>query len=275
MGLINHLDGRVGEITEPTVDRDFVHSDNLDNEDDFVALDCVHDSYHNTSSPYNVGMDEGHSSLNRRDVYNIISPFDVSPIEVARARFLDFIVDNFISSHVVEVTNCETDAISQSVEEDLSNKKARRSVCGLYRKLAKKFPINGPCTFKRRELTTSVETRSRFPELVVGTPEKMRFRVCVVIGLDIIEKPIVEQIDDAEWFKRLTGRSDLVVFPHDYKFNAPRHKYRRAQRNPISGYFRSRLEAPPTAKFCDVCGSRYKRGISSFCLNCGVKKPEA
>ena len=126
---------------------------------------------------------------------------------------------------------------------------------GLYRKLAKKFPIKGPCTFKRRELTTSVVTRTRFPELVVRTPEKMRFRVRVVIGLDIIEKPIVERIDDAEWFNRLTGRSDVVVFPHDYKFNAPRYKKRRAEWNPISGYFKSRLEAPPTAKFCDVCGS--------------------
>ena len=38
---------------------------------------------------------------------------------------MDFVVDNFISSHVVEVTDSETNGISQSVEEDISKRKAR------------------------------------------------------------------------------------------------------------------------------------------------------
>lgn len=55
----------------------------------------------------------------------------------------------------------------------------------------------GPCTFRRRELATSHETRARFPELVVQ--EERRIRFVVVNGLDIVEKPNSLPIDDAEW----------------------------------------------------------------------------
>ncbi|XP_020583365.1 uncharacterized protein At2g02148-like [Phalaenopsis equestris] len=44
---------------------------------------------------------------------------------------------------------------------------ARGAAGGLYRKLAKKFSRKGSCSLKRRELATSLETRTRFPELVV------------------------------------------------------------------------------------------------------------
>ncbi|PSR98730.1 Uncharacterized protein CEY00_Acc25253 [Actinidia chinensis var. chinensis] len=67
---------------------------------------------------------------------------------------------------------------------------------GLYRKLAKKFPRKGTCIFKRRELATSLETRTRFPELVMQ--EEKRVRVVVVNGLAIVEKPTNMRIDDAE-----------------------------------------------------------------------------
>ncbi|KAM0064081.1 putative Zinc finger C2HC domain-containing protein [Helianthus debilis subsp. tardiflorus] len=98
---------------------------------------------------------------------------------------------------------------------------------GLYRKLAKKFPRKGACTFKRRELATS-----RFPELVIQEEKRVRF--VVVNGLDIIEKPAVTHTDDVEWFKSLTGRSDVAISPVDYKFYAPRHKYRRTGSNSVS-----------------------------------------
>lgn len=55
----------------------------------------------------------------------------------------------------------------------------------------------GPCTFKRRELATSLETRTRFPELVIQEEKRVRF--VVVNGLDIVEKPNSMPIDDAEW----------------------------------------------------------------------------
>lgn len=57
--------------------------------------------------------------------------------------------------------------------------------------------LAGPCTFKRRELATSLETRTRFPELVIQEEKRVRF--VVVNGLDIIEKPNNMPIDDAEW----------------------------------------------------------------------------
>lgn len=55
----------------------------------------------------------------------------------------------------------------------------------------------GPCTYKRRELATSLETRTRFPELVVQEEKRVRF--VVVNGLDIVEKPNGMPIEDAEW----------------------------------------------------------------------------
>ncbi|XP_028555692.1 uncharacterized protein At2g02148 [Dendrobium catenatum] len=103
---------------------------------------------------------------------------------------------------------------------------------GLYRKLAKKFPRKGPCSFKRRELATSLETRTRFPELVVQ--EERRVRFVVVNGLMIIEKPDSMSPEDAEWFKRLTGRHEVSISARDYKFYSPRHKYRRIQSQSIS-----------------------------------------
>lgn len=58
------------------------------------------------------------------------------------------------------------------------------------------LPI-GSCTYKRRELATSLETRTRFPELVIQEEKRVRF--VVVNGLDIVEKPNNMPIEDAEW----------------------------------------------------------------------------
>lgn len=55
----------------------------------------------------------------------------------------------------------------------------------------------GSRTFRRRELATSVETRTRFPELVIQEEKRVRF--VVVNGLDIVEKPTSMPTDDAEW----------------------------------------------------------------------------
>lgn len=52
--------------------------------------------------------------------------------------------------------------------------------------------------YRRRELATSLETRSRFPELV--THEEKRVRFVVVNGLDIVEKPDALPVEDAEWW---------------------------------------------------------------------------
>ncbi|KAI3694202.1 hypothetical protein L1987_77164 [Smallanthus sonchifolius] len=131
---LNTVDGRGGEIIEPMVDRDAVTDGSLDNEDDSGAVvsfkyffrECMHESYQNSLPLHNVGVEGGHSSLDTsgssRDSYNILSANDISPIETARARFLDFIVDTFIGSHVVEVADSETD-MSQSAEEKTSKRK--------------------------------------------------------------------------------------------------------------------------------------------------------
>ncbi|XP_057991672.1 uncharacterized protein At2g02148 isoform X2 [Hevea brasiliensis] len=201
---------------------------------------------------------------------------DASPIESARARFLQIIVDHFISDHVVEVADNEAECVAHSGQDKLSKRKsgdvqyegdprfalplmyvanmyetlvhdvnmrlaslngirdktigvALEAAGGLYRRMAKKFPKKGSCVFKRRELATSLETRTRFPELVIQEEKRVRF--VVVNGLDIIEKPDNVPIEDAEWFKRLTGRNEVVVSARDYKFYSPRHKYRRPVSN--------------------------------------------
>ncbi|XP_009770764.1 uncharacterized protein At2g02148 [Nicotiana sylvestris] len=259
-----------------------VTEDSMDNGEDSTAVECLHESFRNSLPLHSIVVEEDRTSIENSGSsggsYNIVTVDDISPIETARTRFLDIIVDHFIRPHVVEVVDSEADFAAQSSQDKMSKRKSRE-ICyegdaayvlplmyvanmyetlvnevnvrlsslngirektigvaleaagGLYRKLAKKFPRKGPCVFKRRELATSFETRARFPELVIQEEKRVRF--VVVNGLAIVEKPTSLHIDDAEWFKRMTGRNEVAISPRDYKFYAPRHKYRRAS-NPIS-----------------------------------------
>ncbi|OWM77227.1 hypothetical protein CDL15_Pgr028864 [Punica granatum] len=264
-------------------DRDAVTEDSLDNDGDSAAVECMHESYRASLPLHAVGVDEGRTGLENSgsssSPYNMLSTEDVSPIESAKARFLQIIVDHFIIDHVIEVTDPETDYSGQVGQDKLNKRKpgevqyegdprfalpqmyianmyetlvndvnirlaslngirektigvALEASGGLYRRLAKKFPKKGPCTYRRRELATSVETRTRFPELVIQEEKRVRF--VVINGLDIVEKPNGMSIDDAEWFKRLTGRNEVAISPRDYKFYSPRHKQKRVGSNSAS-----------------------------------------
>lgn len=50
---------------------------------------------------------------------------EVSPIESARARFLQIIVDNFITDHLIEVTETENDYSAQVGQDKLNKRKPR------------------------------------------------------------------------------------------------------------------------------------------------------
>ncbi|TXG56967.1 hypothetical protein EZV62_018280 [Acer yangbiense] len=282
---LNTVDSRPTDIDDI---RDSVQQDGLDNDDDSTAVNCMHESYRNSLPLHNVGVEEDHSSLENsgasRGAYDILTievdfEPDVSPIESARARFLQIIVDYFINHHVIEVADSETDYTSQSGQDKLNKRKtgdvqyegdprfalpmmyvanlyeslvndanlrlaslngirektigvALEAAGGLYRSLAKKFPKKGACVYKRRELATSLETRTRFPELVIQEEKRVRF--VVVNGLDIVEKPSNIPVEDADWFKRLTGRIEVAISAQDYKFYSPRHKYRRITSNSMS-----------------------------------------
>ncbi|XP_057415261.1 uncharacterized protein At2g02148 isoform X2 [Lotus japonicus] len=241
---------------------------------DHDAVDCMNDS---CLPLHDVKVDDDRSSLETNDssrgIYDSLTVEDVSPIESARARFLQIVVDHFIDDRVIEVPESEGDYVVGGGGQDKMSKRRVREVQyegdpsfalplmyvanlyeslvndvnirlaslngireksigvaleaagGLYRRLAKKFPKKGPCTYKRRELATSMETRTRFPELVIQEEKRVRF--VVVNGLKIVEKPNSVPIDDAEWFKRLTGRNEVAISDADYKFYSPRHKYRR------------------------------------------------
>ncbi|KAL1366474.1 uncharacterized protein At2g02148 [Arachis ipaensis] len=235
--------------------------------DSAAAVDCMNESHRSC-------FDEDRSSLetneSSRGTYDILTIEDVSPIETARARFLQIVVDHFIDDHVIEVADSEADYSGQDKLDKRRNREiqyegdpnfalplmyvanmyetlvndvnmrlaslngirektigvALEAAGGLYRRLAKKFPKKGPRTYKRRELATSMETRTRFPELVIQEEKRVRF--VVVNGLKVVEKPNTMSIDDAEWFKRLTGRNEVAISADDYKFYSPRHKFRRA-----------------------------------------------
>lgn len=280
---LNTVDGRPGEMDGISdVDRDAGAEDSLDNDADSNAVECMHDSYSNSLPLHGVGVEEARANIEKngssRIPYDILTIEDISPIETARARFLQIIVDHFINDHVIEVGDSEADYTSHSGQDKESKRKSREvqyegdprfalplmyvanmyetlvndvnirvsslngfrektigvaleAAGGLYRRLAKKFPRKGPCTFKRRELATSLETKARFPELVIQEEKRVRF--VVVNGLVIVEKPTSMPLEDAEWFKRLTGRSEVAISARDYKFYSPRHKYRRGSTNSV------------------------------------------
>ncbi|KAG6396806.1 hypothetical protein SASPL_142963 [Salvia splendens] len=230
----------------------------------------MRDTYQSSLPLHSMGVEDERSSLENNGSscapYSNLTIDDVSPIETARARFMDVVVNHFIDPHVIEMSDYDTDYMVQQPSQESKRKSkeiryegdaryalplmyianlyetlvnevntrlsslsgirektigvALEAAGGLYRKLAKKFPIKGTCIFKRRELATSFETRSKFPELVIQEEKRVRF--VVVNGLAIVEKPTKVGIDDAEWFKRLTGRNEVAVFARDYKFYAPR-----------------------------------------------------
>ncbi|KAL2924386.1 hypothetical protein RDABS01_023051, partial [Bienertia sinuspersici] len=245
-----------------------------------LKKDCLDDAYKSPIQILNIGVEDDRSSLESsgslRNSYNALTAKDILPIESARVRFLQIVVDNFISEHIIEKRNAGVDTIPEP-GDDKSNKRKSAEVQyegdprfvlplmyvanlyetlvsevnmriaslnglrektiglaleasgGLYRKLSKKYPKTGSYSFKRRELATSLETRTRFPELVIQEEKRVRF--VVANGLDIVERPNGVLADDAEWFKRLTGRTEVAITARDYKFYNPRHKVRRASAN--------------------------------------------
>uniref|UniRef100_A0A453TCX3 Uncharacterized protein n=1 Tax=Aegilops tauschii subsp. strangulata TaxID=200361 RepID=A0A453TCX3_AEGTS len=74
---------------------------------DSNSVDCLHGSYSSSLSLHGVRVDEDHSALENSSRppshINILTPQDVVPIEVARSRFLDIIIDHFIGQNVIEV----------------------------------------------------------------------------------------------------------------------------------------------------------------------------
>ncbi|CAI5937727.1 unnamed protein product [Closterium sp. NIES-64] len=105
---------------------------------------------------------------------------------------------------------------------------------GLYRRMVEKFPKSGAVTiFRRREMASALEARARFPQLVLGRDDK-RVRFIVVHGLELVERPSTMSPDDAEWFKRITGRHEVAIYPRDFKYFTPRPKPRRVPQPSVS-----------------------------------------
>eukprot|EP00250_Pteridium_aquilinum_P014541 c22050_g1_i2 orf=245-1531(-) len=275
---LNTVDSRSGDIDGIAVDRDQIGhpADSLEQEDDTDSADCV-------SQPYGhplhqaVEVEDGlplDSEEPQRSPYGVLTDADVLPIEANRSRFLDLLLANFITHHVIPCGETSDPAYNSPNGKEKQKKRKMRDVQyegdpkyvlplayvanlydtlineinvrlatlenvhektmgvaleaagGLYRKLIKIYPKSGSSyTYKRREMASAIEAKNRFPHLISGDEKRVRF--VVVHGLELVERPNMPY-DDAEWFKRLTGRQDAAISERDYKFFSPRHKYRRA-----------------------------------------------
>ncbi|CAM6083339.1 unnamed protein product [Calypogeia fissa] len=274
---LNTVASRNGDLEGiAEVDRDAPAGDSLDQEEDSNS-----GSYGNSLALQVVsGPETDHSMIQEGDdppgsPYGVLSLNDVIPIETARARFLQIIIDHFIRYYVVPTPESPPDMNFNSPNSKEKMKKRRsRDVAyegdanyllpltfvanlyetlihevnqrlvtvegihektmgvaleaagGLYRRLVKKYPKSGsPTTFKRREMASALEARTKFPQLVTGDEKRVRF--VVVHGLELVERPDSLPPEDAEWFKRLTGRHEAAISPRDYNFFSPRVKHRR------------------------------------------------
>ncbi|XP_044488219.1 uncharacterized protein At2g02148 isoform X2 [Mangifera indica] len=239
---LNTVDSRPSDIdTIADVDPRQV---SLHNHQDSNSVDCIHDSYRNPLPLHGVGVEEDRSNLENTGpssgAYDILTIEGQDKLNKRKTRDVQYEGDPRFALPLMYVANMYESLVndvnlrlaSLNGIRDKTIGVALEAAGGLYRSLAKKFPKKGSCMYKRRELATSLETRTRFPELVIQEEKRVRF--VVVNGLDIVEKPNNVPIDDAEWFKRLTGRNEVVISAQDYKFYSPRHKYRRVTSNSVS-----------------------------------------
>lgn len=278
---LNTVDSRNAHVDAITdADRGMPTGDDLENDNDSASAgDCGPHSY------ADIGLEEVDGpnleqslpmdSDGSQSPYGVLTINDVIPIESTRARFLQLIIDNFITYHIIPVpespdmnyldkskkrksrdSQYEGDPryllpltfvanlyetlirevnVRLATVEGLHEKTfgvALEAAGGLYRRLIKKYPKSGgSMTFKRREMASALEARTKFPQLVTGEEKRVRF--VVVHGLELVERPNIPP-DDAEWFKRLTGRHDVQVCESDYKYFAARVKHRRAPQHSLS-----------------------------------------
>ncbi|CAK9272899.1 unnamed protein product [Sphagnum jensenii] len=278
LNTVDLRNAHVDAITD--ADRGVATGDDLENDNDSASAgDCGPHSY------ADIGLEEVdgpnlEQSLpmdndGSQSPYGVLTINDVIPIESTRARFLQLIIDNFITYHIIPVpespdmnyldkskkqksrdSQYEGDPryllpltfvanlyetlirevnLRLATVEGLHEKTfgvALEAAGGLYRRLIKKYPKSGgSMTFKRREMASALEARTKFPQLVTGEEKRVRF--VVVHGLELVERPNIPP-DDAEWFKRLTGRHDVQVCESDYKYFAARVKHRRAPQHSLS-----------------------------------------
>ncbi|KAL3700641.1 hypothetical protein R1sor_018663 [Riccia sorocarpa] len=297
---LNTVDTRNGDLDGiADADRDPPTADSLDHEDDSTS-----GSYGTSLALQTLnGPDTDHSmplegTEPPRSPYGVLTIGDVMPIETSRARFLQILIDHFITHHIVPTTESPTETNYGSPNSKEKMKKrirtrdgqyegdpnfllpltfvanlyetlvhevnqrlatlegihektmgvALEAAGGLYRRLVKRYPKSGgPMTFKRREMASALEARTKFPQLVTGDEKRVRF--VVVHGLELVERPNLPP-DDSEWFKRLTGRQEAAISPRDYNFYSPRVKHRRTPQHqlatvPLPAFTESSTSLPP------------------------------
>ncbi|RRT76747.1 hypothetical protein B296_00005256 [Ensete ventricosum] len=192
---LNTADSNPGEIEGISdVDREPVNEDSLDNDDDesnsVIIIDHFIDEHViEAGETSDVGCYQGNEKVNKRKQREIQYEGD------HRFALPLMYVANLYETLVNDV-NVRLASLDGIREKNIGV--ALETAGGLYRRLAKKFPPKG-CLHsllckRRRELATSLATRTRFPELVVQEEKRVRF---------------------------------VVVNARDYKFYSPRHKYKR------------------------------------------------
>ncbi|GKA76281.1 putative zinc finger CCCH domain-containing protein 17-like protein [Tanacetum coccineum] len=191
-------------------------SANTDEDGDVV---CVDGSYKSISPTDKLVVFDGSQSsvtdnyVCSSDVFNNYKPGVLEQTNVVEHGDKDYILPMMHVVNMYETLVIEADSRIDSSFSDMRGDSIGlplESTGGLFKEFLKRFPKDG--------------NRERFN---------------VTCGLEITEKPIVKCKDDALWFRRLTGRSDVVVYPTDYKFYSPRRKSKRDRMSNGLDYFQS------------------------------------
>ncbi|GKB20327.1 putative zinc finger CCCH domain-containing protein 17-like protein [Tanacetum coccineum] len=212
-------------------------SANTDENGDVV---CVDGSY-KSISPTDKLVVFVRKSIVSSDVFNNYKPGVLEQTNVLEHGDEDYIlpmmhVVNMYETQVIEAYNRIHSSFSDMRGDSIGL--PLESTGGLFKEFLKRFPKDGAYRFRRRELIGCYRGMQKFPELFEHHISN-RERFNVTCGLEITEKPVVKCKYDALWFRRLTGRSDVVVYPTDYKFYSLRRKGKRDRMSNGSDYFQS------------------------------------
>ncbi|CAA6662730.1 unnamed protein product [Spirodela intermedia] len=269
---LNAVDGPSGDIEGISdVERDAITEGSLDNDEESTSVDCIHESYSNSLPVHGAEVEDDRSGLENsgessRSPSNMLTIDDVVPIETARARFLQVVVDHFLRDHVVEVVQAY-EAEYNGGYDKVSKRKSREVqyegdprfvlplmyVANLYETLVNDANARLASLAGVREKTIGVALEAagglyrrlakKFPrkgpygfkrrELATSLETRARFP-------ELVQEEKTCPFRSGQWFKRLTGRGEASISERDYKFYSPRHKFRRAPSQAVSNL----LETP-------------------------------
>lgn len=129
---LNTVDSRSGDIDGIAADRDQNGhpTDSLEQEEDTDSADCVTQSYGHSLQLQVVDVEDHSLPLDSeeppRSPYGVLTDADVIPIEAARSRFLNLLLSNFITPHVISCAETPDPAYNSLNGKDKQKKRKTR-----------------------------------------------------------------------------------------------------------------------------------------------------